>query len=82
MDAISSAVMKEICKQAEVPYQTYANRSDIAGGSTLGNISATQVPVNSVDIGIAQLAMHSAYETAGSKDIEYMIKAMCCFYDA
>ena len=67
-DAISSAVMKEICKQAEVPYQTYANRSDITGGSTLGNISATQVPVNSVDIGIAQLAMHSAYETAGSKD--------------
>ncbi len=79
-DAISSAVMKEICKQAEVPYQTYANRSDITGGSTLGNISATQVPVNSVDIGIAQLAMHSAYETAGSKDIEYMIKAMSHFY--
>lgn len=79
-DAISGAVMKNICKRAEVPYQTYANRSDIPGGSTLGNISAAQVPVSTVDIGLPQLAMHSAYETAGAKDVEYMIKAMECFY--
>ena len=51
-----------------VPYQTFANRSDIAGGSTLGNISNTQVPMNTVDIGLPQLAMHSPYETAGVKD--------------
>jgi aspartyl aminopeptidase len=79
-DAVSAAVMKDICKRAEVPFQTYANRSDIAGGSTLGNISAAQVPVSTVDIGLAQLAMHSAYETAGSLDVEYMIKALSCFY--
>lgn len=79
-DAVSAAVMKDICKRAEVPFQTYANRSDIAGGSTLGNISAAQVPVSTVDIGFAQLAMHSAYETAGSRDVEAMIKALSCFY--
>lgn len=81
-DAVSAAVMKDICHRAQVPWQTYANRSDIAGGSTLGNISTTQVPVSTVDIGLPQLAMHSAYETAGAKDVEYMIKAMKCFYEA
>lgn len=81
-DAVSAAVMKDICHRAQVPWQTYANRSDIAGGSTLGNISTTQVPVSTVDIGLPQLAMHSAYETAGTKDVEYMIKAMKCFYEA
>lgn len=80
-DALSAAVMKDICIQAGVPYQTYANRSDIPGGSTLGNISAAQVPVSTVDIGLAQLAMHSAYETAGRKDVEYMLKAMRFFWE-
>lgn len=79
-DAVSAAVMKKICERAGVPWQTYANRSDIAGGSTLGNLSAAQVPVSTVDIGLPQLAMHSAYETAGAKDVEYMIRAMECFY--
>lgn len=79
-DAVSAAVLKDICNRAEVPWQTYANRSDILGGSTLGNISAAQVPVSTVDIGFPQLAMHSAYETAGAKDVEYMINAMRCFY--
>ena len=79
-DAVSAAVMKEICKKADVPWQCYANRSDIAGGSTLGNISAAQVPVSTVDIGIGQLAMHSAYETAGAEDVGYMVRVMECFY--
>lgn len=79
-DGVSAAIMKNICGRAGVPWQTYANRSDIAGGSTLGNLSAAQVPVNSVDIGLPQLAMHSAYETAGTKDVEYMVRAMECFY--
>ena len=79
-DAVSAAIMKKICEKAGVPWQTYANRSDIAGGSTLGNLSAAQVPVSTVDIGLPQLAMHSAYETAGAKDVEYMIRAMECFY--
>lgn len=79
-DAYSAAVMKDICHKADVPYQSYANRSDIAGGGTLGNISTAQVSVNTVDIGLAQLAMHSALETAGAKDIAYLIEALRTFY--
>ena len=79
-DAYSAAVMKDICNRAGVPYQAYANRSDIIGGSTLGNISTAQVAVNTVDIGLAQLAMHSALETAGAKDVDYLIKALRMFY--
>lgn len=79
-DAYSAAVMKDICQQAQVPYQVYANRSDIIGGSTLGNILMAQVSVNTVDIGLPQLAMHSACETAGAKDIEYLIRALQAFY--
>ncbi len=79
-DAVSAAKMKEWCETAGVPFQTYANRSDIAGGSTLGNISTAHVSVSSVDIGLPQLAMHSAVETAGIKDTEYAIKALGIFY--
>ena len=66
-DAVSAAIFKELCTKAGVPYQTFVNRSDIAGGSTLGNISNTQVPMNTVDIGLPQLAMHSPYETAAEE---------------
>lgn len=79
-DAYSEAVMKRICKEAEVPYQSYCNRSDIAGGSTLGNISAGQVSIPCVDIGLPQLAMHSAVETAGSKDVAYLVSAARIFF--
>ena len=80
-DAVSAAVFKSICQKAAVPYQTYANRSDIAGGSTLGNISDSHVSINTIDIGLAQLAMHSAYETAGVKDTTYMIEALMEFFN-
>ena len=63
-----------------MPYQTYTNRSDIPGGSTLGNISTAHVSVSSVDIGLPQLAMHSAVETAGAKDTGYAIEALTEFY--
>lgn len=79
-DAVSAATMKSICRKAGVPWQTYANRSDIAGGSTLGNISTAHVSVASVDIGLPQLAMHSAVETAGTRDTEYAVKAMKVFW--
>lgn len=79
-DAVSAAVMKKICTEAGVPFQNYANRSDIAGGSTLGNISTAHISVSSVDVGLPQLAMHSAVETAGVKDAEYAIKAFKVFY--
>lgn len=79
-DSYSAAVMKNICDRAGVLYQTYENRSDIAGGSTLGNILTSQVSINMVDIGLAQLAMHSAMETAGAKDVDYLLKALREFY--
>lgn len=79
-DAWSEAVIKELCRKAEVPYQVYCNRSDIPGGSTLGNISAGQVSIPAADIGIAQLAMHSAVETAGSMDVEYLLRVLAQFY--
>ncbi|MBR1709282.1 MAG: M18 family aminopeptidase [Clostridia bacterium] len=79
-DAISSAAFSEICRHANIPTQHFANRSDIRGGSTLGNIANTHVSMNTVDIGLAQLAMHSSYETAGCMDLPYMIDAMTAFY--
>lgn len=81
-DGVSAAVFRSICEKAGVPTQVFTNHSDIAGGSTLGNISALQVPVPCVDIGLPQLAMHSSYETAGVRDLENMITAMRSFYEA
>ncbi len=79
-DAVSIALFRDVCERADVPVQFFANRSDEAGGSTLGNISSAKVSLNAVDIGLPQLAMHSAYETAGIKDTCYMIKAMKQFF--
>lgn len=79
-DAVSAAAFAELCRKAGVPTQRFTNRADLAGGSTLGNISTAHVSVDSVDIGLAQLAMHSAYETAGALDTEYLIRAAQCFY--
>ena len=79
-DGVSSAIFRDICRTADVPVQTFVNRSDMAGGSTLGNISNTQVALNTVDIGLPQLAMHSPYETAGVKDTEYLIRAAREFF--
>ena len=74
-DAVSGALFKMLCERAGVPYQTFHNRSDILGGSTLGNISTSQVPLNTVDVGLPQLAMHSCCETAGVKDTAYLAEA-------
>jgi len=80
-DAISDAVFSMICERAGVPVQHFSNRSDMIGGSTLGNISNTHASMNTVDIGLPQLAMHSCYETAGCKDVAYMIDALREFYN-
>ena len=79
-DAYSSAYFQKVCKEANVEYQLNTNRSDVPGGSTLGALSVRHVSIPSVDIGLAQLAMHSACETAGSKDLEMLIKAIEVFY--
>lgn len=81
-DGVSAAIFKSLCDKAKVPYQTFVNRSDMRGGSTLGNISNNQVALNTVDIGIPQLAMHSSYETCGVKDTYYMIEAAKEFYSS
>ncbi len=79
-DAVSAAVFRSVCEKADVPVQTFTNRSDMAGGSTLGNISNTHVALNTVDIGLPELAMHSPYETGGVLDTEYLIRAAKEFF--
>lgn len=79
-DGISAAMFKQWCKETEVPYQIFTNRSDMIGGSTLGNIASSHVAVNAVDIGLPQLAMHSPYETAGRKDTECLIRVAARFF--
>ncbi len=81
-DAFSSSIFKMICQNAQVPFQIFTNKSGTRGGGTLGNISATHVSIPCVDIGLAQLAMHSACETSGTLDNEYMVKAIKEFYDS
>ena len=81
-DGVSQAVFTALCQKAGVPVQHFANRSDLPGGGTLGLISTSHVSVNTVDVGLAQLAMHSCYETAGTKDTDYLVQAMTAFYAA
>lgn len=80
-DGVSAAKFKQICKKAEAKYQIFVNRSDILGGSTLGNISITQVAVSTVDIGLPQLAMHSAYETVGKEDFDALCEIVKVFFE-
>jgi len=79
-DGVSAALFRQLCRGADVPVQNFYNRSDMPGGSTLGSIANTTVAAYTVDIGLAQLAMHSAYETGGSADTAYLIRAMKAFY--
>lgn len=81
-DGVSAAVFRSICRKADVPCQNFVNRSDVPGGSTLGNLSSAQAAMRTVDVGLPQLAMHSAYETAGVKDLEYLVKALQVFYSS
>lgn len=79
-DGRSCAVFHAVCENAGVPTQVMSNRSDLPGGSTLGSISDTLVPVSTVDIGLPQLAMHSSWETAGVQDYEFLIRAMTEYF--
>ena len=81
-DGMSAAVLRTICGRAQVPVQTYYNRADLPGGSTLGNISSSHVSVLSADIGMAQLAMHSCYETGSVMDVLYLCDMMEMFYSS
>lgn len=79
-DAFTSAFVKTLCKDNNIPYQVFFNRSDVRGGSTLGNISISQESILTADIGMPQLAMHSSFETIGSEDTKHMFDLMSCFY--
>ena len=79
-DAVSGAVFREVCRAAGVPVQRYSNRADLPGGSTLGNISSAHLSIPSVDIGLPQLAMHAAYEVAGSRDTALLVRAMAEYF--
>lgn len=81
-DAYTGAMVKKLCKDNNIPYQTYHNNSDIAGGSTLGNLVMANVSIPAVDIGAPQLAMHSVCETVGTKDTLSLLRFMKCFYSA
>ena len=79
-DAVSAAAFRLLCRETGEQTQTYANRSDLPGGSTLGSISDTRVAVPTVDIGLAQLAMHSAYETMGARDLDSLVRVMTAYF--
>ncbi len=79
-DAVSAAVFAEICREAEVPCQRFVNHSDVAGGSTLGNILASSIPLRGVDMGNAILAMHSCRETGSAIDHVFAVKAFTQFF--
>lgn len=81
-DGLSCAYFKNICQKANVPVQIFTNRADLRGGGTLGNISTSQVSIMSVDIGMPQLAMHSCYESAGVKDLDFLVAAMKEFFSS
>lgn len=80
-DAVSAAVFASVCAKAGVPCQRFVNHSDVAGGSTLGNILASSVPLRGVDMGNAILAMHSCRETGSVADHEYAVRAFTAFYN-
>lgn len=79
-DGVSSALFRTICREAGAETQNYSNRSDLPGGSTLGSIATTHMPIRSVDIGLPQLAMHSCYETMGAEDLMQLVKAVKTLY--
>lgn len=81
-DLISASIFKTMCNMVDVKFQDTTNRSDQRGGSTLGNISTSQLAVSMIDIGLAQLAMHSAMETAGVNDLESLVKVITLFYNS
>ncbi len=79
-NALSGAVLREVCRLAGAPVQLFANRADVPGGSTLGNLLSQSLPVPMADIGLAQLGMHSAVETASAADAAALVRAVEMFY--
>ncbi|MBQ9828696.1 MAG: M18 family aminopeptidase, partial [Lachnospiraceae bacterium] len=81
-DDLSAAFFKMICDKAGVPYQHYYVNADLRCGSTLGYISESHVSITIADVGLPQLSMHSCLETAGAKDMDYMISALKILFES
>ena len=81
-DGETGAYVKMLCQDSGIPFQIFHNHSDIPGGSTLGNLAVEKVSVRGADIGVAQLAMHSPYETAGVRDADHLLRFFSAFYAA
>lgn len=79
---MTAAVFEELCRKHEIPVQHFANRADMPGGSTLGNLLSHQLSIPMLDIGLPQLAMHSAVETAGCQDVDDMVRVIRAFYES
>ena len=79
-DGVSAAVFRRICGRHGIPVQTFTNRPGSSGGSTLGSLSASQIPLRTVDVGLPQLAMHSCYETIGAEDTAALAAFSAAFY--
>ena len=79
-DGYTAAVIRFLCANHDIPEQDYTNLSDVRGGYTLGNISNSHVSMHTADVGLAQLAMHSSYETMGAQDPEHMVRLAKAFY--
>lgn len=81
-DAVASAIVKGLCQENNIPHREFVNRSDITGGSTLGAIASTRLPMRMADVGIPMLAMHSAMEMTGTKDLEALKRLVCAFFQS
>ncbi|MDO5695746.1 MAG: M18 family aminopeptidase [Eubacteriales bacterium] len=81
-DAVTAAFFAGLCQAENVPYKVYENHPNQPGGSTLGNLLNGQISIRSVDVGIAQWAMHSAYETAGTADVEMLIRVFRRYFQS
>ncbi|WP_069385030.1 M18 family aminopeptidase [Halomonas caseinilytica] len=80
-NSATSALFRELCRQAGVPVQTFVTRADMGCGSTIGPITATELGVPTLDVGVPQWAMHSIRETAGVQDVEYLIRVLTAFLE-
>lgn len=81
-DAETQAIFEMLCRENDIPYQIFVNRSDIPGGSTIGSLMSSNLPMRTIDLGIPMLAMHSARELAGVADEEAMYRLMKAFFEA
>ena len=81
-DTGAIAILQQLCEEYKIPYQKFVNRSDATAGGTMGPVISTQLPARTVDIGVPLLAMHSAMETMGAKDLDSIIRLMVAFFSA